>query len=208
MIKDSLESAGLVVNVEKSHWEPIQTGKWLGFELDTRQGLITVPPEKVAKLNQLLSQAEKLDVWPAKLLASITGRFISTSLALGPVARLRTRSMYCLLNTRQAWSDNLVINDDVKGELLFWKHCIDSFNGQKLWLSPSAVRVVYSDASGTGFASYTVKHGCHLAHGQWNEVERSKSSTWRELAAVARTLESVSGVLCNSRVKWFTDNQM
>ena len=91
------------------------TGKWLGFELDTRQGLITVPPEKVAKLNQLLSQAEKLDVWPAKLLASITGRIISMSLALGPVARLRTRSMYCLLNTRQAWSDNLVINDDVKG---------------------------------------------------------------------------------------------
>ena len=66
---------------------------------------------------------------------------------------------------------------------------------------------MYSDASGTGFAGYTVEHGFHLAHGQWNEVERSKNSTWRELAAVARTLESVSGVLYNSRVKWFTDNQ-
>ena len=62
-------------------------------------------------------------------------------------------------------------------------------------------------ASGTGFAGYTVEHGCHIAHGQWNELEIKKSSTWRELATVARVLEAVSSVLCNNRLKWFTDNQ-
>ena len=46
-----------------------------------------------------------------------------------------------------------------------------------------------------------------LLVGTGNKVEQAKSSTWRELAAVARTLESVSVLSCNSRVKWFTDNQ-
>ena len=206
-IRNSLDLAGFIVNSEKTHWEPKHNGKWLGFELDTVQGIVSIPTDKVAKLKQFLLQVESLNVCPAKMLASITGRIISMGLALGPISRLRTRAMYYLLNTRLSWSDNLIISDEVREEFLFWRNCIDSFNGQGLWRSPSAVRVVYSDASGTGYAGYTVEHGCHIAHGHWNEVEQGKSSTWRELAAVARTLESVSVLLCNNRVKWFTDNQ-
>ena len=127
----------------------------------------------------------------AKVLASLVGRIISMSLALGPIARLRTRNMYCLLNSRVSWYQNLAINQEVREELNFWNECIDSFNGQK---SPSTVRVVYSDASGTGYAGYTVQHGCHIAHGHWTVCERAKSSTWRELAAVARVLEAGSGL--------------
>ena len=76
-----------------------------------------------------------------------------------------------------------------------------------MWKSPSAVRIVYSDASGTGYGGYTVQHDCHIAHGLWTEHEKGKSSTWRELAAVARVLEAVGSLLQNSRVRWFTDNQ-
>ena len=115
--------------------------------------------------------------------------------------------MYTLLNSRTSWHDKLVVSEDVKEEFEFWNSCIDSFNGQKLWKSSSAVRCVYSDASGTGYAGYTVEHGCHVALGQWTDEEKGKSSTWRELAAVAKVLEAVSALLCNSRVKWFTDNQ-
>ena len=205
-IRNSLDLAGFVVNSEKTHWEPKHNGKWLGFELNTAQGIVSIPTEKIAKLKQFLLHVESLNVCPAKILASITGK-INMGLALGPISRLRTRAMYSLLDTRLSWSDDLIISDEVKEEFAFWKDCVDGFNGQRLWRSPSAVRVVYSDASGTGFAGYTVEHGCHIAHGHWNEVEQAKSSTWRELAAVARTLESVSILLCNSRVKWFTDNQ-
>ena len=102
--------------------------------------------------------------------------------------------MYCLLKSSVSWYQNLTINQEVREELNFWNECIDSFNGQKLWKSPSTVRVVYSDASGTGYAGYTVQHGCHIAHGHWTVYERAKSSTWRELAAVARVLEAVSGL--------------
>ena len=44
-------------------------------------------------------------------------------------------------------------------------------------------------------------------YGQWNKCEQVRSSTWRELAAVARVLEAVVIKLANYRVKWLTDNE-
>ena len=49
---------------------------------------------------------------------------------LGPVARLRTRSMYTLLNSRLSWYDSLEINDETRGEILFWNSCIDCLIGR------------------------------------------------------------------------------
>ena len=60
----------------------------------------------------------------------------------------------------------------MREKLGFWCSCIDSFNGQSLWKSPSAVRIAYSDASGTGYGGYTVQHGCHIGHGLWTEHEK------------------------------------
>ena len=47
----------------------------------------------------------------------------------------------------------------------------------------------------------------HVAHGCWKEHEVKHSSTWRELVAVARVMESVANKLGGTRVRWFTDNQ-
>ena len=69
------------------------------------------------------------------------------------------------------------------------------------------MRVVYTDASNSGYGGYVVEHGYHMATGQWSDEERVKSSTWRELRAVTLVLMSVSTKLKNQRVRWFTDNQ-
>lgn len=100
-----------------------------------------------------------------------------------------------------------MITPEARDELSFWVNNIDSFNGRKVWQAPSAVRVVYSDASDTGFGSYTVAHGDHIAHGQWTPLESRKSSTWRELRAVTLTLGAFAPRLSNHRVRWFSDNQ-
>ena len=71
----------------------------------------------------------------------------------------------------------------------------------RIWPSPSAVRVVYSDASSTG----CVEHGSYIANNcQWTEQEAQQSSTWHELRAVRQVLAKK---LYNQRVRWFTDNQ-
>ena len=84
---------------------------------------------------------------------------------------------------------------------------IGKVNGQPIWHSPSAVRIVYSDVSNTGYGGYTVEHGMHVAQGNWLEHEAKQSSTWRELVAVGRLLQAIASKLANMRVHWFTDNQ-
>ena len=92
-------------------------------------------------------------------------------------------------------------------ELQFWDQEIAKFNGQNIWHNPSAIRMVYSDASDIGYGGYMVEHGCHIAHGQWATDEAGRSSTWRELRAVRLVLEQLVSKLANERVCWFTDNQ-
>ena len=183
------------------------TAVMVGFNIDLEKGTIEVPQIKLDNLRtQLLMAAEHKELH-AKLLASLIGKLIPMSLAIGPVARLMTRSMYCLLNTREAWCDVLPLTAEALAEIEFWCSEITRFNGQNMWPSPSAVRVVYTDASDSGYAGYTVEHGCHIAHGQWLPEEASCSSTRRELRAVRSVLEALVTKLRNQPVRWLTDNQ-
>ena len=129
------------------------------------------------------------------------------SMALGPVASLMTRGLYTLLNTRQSWCETLPVTDDARSEVHFWLTETSKFNGQNIWIGLSALRVVYTDASQTGYAGYTVQHWCHIVQGQWLPGEANESSTWREIRAVRQVLESLQLKLSNERARWFTDNQ-
>ena len=73
IVKSSLEAAGFVINVDKSHWDPTKKGKWLGFEIDLGLGYIAVPKEKIEGLKQYLLQARDANTLPARTLAKIIG---------------------------------------------------------------------------------------------------------------------------------------
>ena len=207
MVKDTLVNAGFVTHVEKSQWEPSQIMSWLGFDLDLKKGIISVPTHKINALKDVIAGLQGQQSVSAKQIACVIGKIISMSIALGSVSRLMTRDLYALLNSRHSWFEKLTINPAAKQELTFWYKGIEEFNGQNIKRSPSAVRVVYSDASGTGFGGYMVEHGPQIAHGQWTTWEAEQSSTWRELKAVSTVLESFASQLANEHIRWFTDNQ-
>ena len=99
-----------------------------------------------AMLNGLriqLQQAAQQGRLHAKYLASIVENIILMSIAIGPISRLMTRSLYGLLSTRQAWCDMLKVTPEARAELEFWLGEIVKFNRQDIWPSPSAIRVVY-----------------------------------------------------------------
>ena len=106
-----------------------------------------------------------------------------------------------------AWCQKLTLSDGASQEIDFWLSEITKFNGTHIWPKPSAVRVVYSDASATGYGGYMVEHGNLIANGQWSPEEVKQSSTWHELRAVKMVLESFQSKLKHERVCWFTDNQ-
>ena len=102
---------------------------------------------------------------PARQLASVIIKIMSMSLALGPVTCLMTRSLYFVLNQRTAWCQSLVITPEASQELMFWLREIAKFNGRYIWPRPSAVRMVYSDASDVGYGGYIVEHGDLVTNG-------------------------------------------
>ena len=206
-VRETLGNAGFVTHPVKSQWQPVQRLTWLGFVIDTSLGHLEVPTEKITLLRRQIQQTLSMNQIPARLLASVVGRVIAMGLAIGPLTRFMTRSLYSVIEARSSWCERLQLSPEAEQELIFWRERISEYNAHPFWRAPSAVRVVYSDASDTGFGGYMVEHGPCTAYGQWSPEEAIQSSTWRELSAVYRVLHSMAAKLRNSRVRWFTDNQ-
>ena len=199
-IVSDLECAGFVLNSDKSRLKPQQIGPWLGFIINLVEGKFMVPEEKVSKLVKSIESILAPSLVHVRQLASCVGQIISMSLAVGPVARLRTRALYGVNNSRHSWADRLPLPAAAQEELVFWKSCLAQFNGQPIWFSPGATRVVYSDASSSGYGGHAVEVGPWVAHGQWSAYEATLSSTWRELKAVFMVLCSLAPKLAGNKV--------
>ena len=141
-----------------------------------------------------------------RALAGIAGQIISMSLALGPITRLMTRAMYRSIETRSSWSDSLLIPDCVINELKFWQSNLDSYNGFSIKHQHTPSRIVYSDASDTGYGGFVVGFPHLRVNGLWSKEEKLQSSTWRELAAVNKILSNLGGELAHEKVRWYSDN--
>ena len=98
IVVSDLDRAGFVLNVIKTHLEPVQIIDWLGFIMDLREGSFSVPQHKIDRLKSAIANVLILDATTARSLASIVGQIISMSLAIGPVSRLRTRALYSVIN--------------------------------------------------------------------------------------------------------------
>ena len=120
------------MHAEKCHWVPQQTGRWLGFDIDLKKGTISIPHEKIQRLRETLLGTRESLALQARTVASIVGTIISMGLGIGPVAWLRTRSLYALLESRQSWYDKLVVSTDAREENEFWLHSSEKYNGQNI----------------------------------------------------------------------------
>ena len=195
-VRYELQCAGFVTH-RKIPMDTIKKLGMVGLYCRPGKGEFSVPENKLDALKCQLQAISKAPGVPARQLASVIGRIMSMYLALGPVTRLMTRKLYFLLNQKTAWCQYLPLSLDAKQELAFWLERIAEFNGQNIWPKPSAMRVVYTDASDTGYGGYLVEHGNVVANGQWANDEAKQSSTWRELRAVRLVLECFQTLLKN-----------
>ena len=99
LVVSDLDKAGFVLNIPKSQLEPLRTGRWLGFILDLETGCFKVPEEKVERLKSVVQKVLPMSQVGVRLLAGIVGQIMSMSLALGPIARLRTRALYAVIDS-------------------------------------------------------------------------------------------------------------
>ena len=104
----------------------------------------------------------------AEAAASVVGKVIAMGLAIGPLTRFMTRSLYSVIEARSSWCERLHLSSEAEQELIFWQERISEYNAQPFWRASSAVRVVYSDASDTGLGGNMVEHGLCTAYSQWS----------------------------------------
>ena len=120
-LQADLKDAGFVLNVNKSRLVPHNVGEWLGFVVDLESGCFRVPDGKIVRLKSSLSSILCPINVPKRAVASIVGQIMSMSLAVGPVASLRTRALYTVINSCLSWKAIVCLSEEAKLEIAFWR---------------------------------------------------------------------------------------
>lgn len=176
--------------------------------MDLQNGIFQVPARRVEALKQLIATiiGERFMV-SARCLSRMTGSLVSMGLALGPVVRLWTRSIYSDICRADYWDKPFVMSQESQSEVLFWKDNFDC-SGYPIWSpSPKVEVLTYSDASGQGWGGFAVQFLDKVARGSWSCAESVKSSTFREVKAIRLVLESYSEEVRGKEVLHRTDNK-
>ena len=208
LVRWDVKLSGFVANDIKSQWTPAQMGELLGFVLDLSAGTFQVPQRRVDSFCLLLENiVSKGFVASACQLSRFTELLASMGLALGPVVRLWMRSLYRDILNSASWDSKFCMSDDAVCEVLFWRDNFDN-SGYPIWSpSPKPEVLSFSDASESGWGGFTAQVGGKVAVGSWSSEEMGRSSTFRELRATRRVLESLAPHLKGSEVLHRTDNK-
>ena len=179
----------------------------MGFIIDTKRMEFSVPQRKIHALTQLLTAASLTGKQSAKQVARITGHLISMSLAIGPTSRLFTRQMYRYISLQPNWYASSILPMECVNEISFWLNNLEKSNGFSIKLEDTATKILYTDASNTGYGGYLVQQeGNLVARGRFKEEERQRSLTHRELLAVVETMTAFIDKLRGENVTIYTDN--
>ena len=182
----------------------------MGAVLDSEDFTISIPE---ARINAVLSTIEEVESAVrisrrvhVRKIARMVGQIISMSVVLGNMSQIMTRYLSMDILKAYTWNSYIKLSPGSLGQVSFWKNSIQNVNVRRLKSYSVCSKIVYSDASQSGYAGYEVQSVNGVAHGQWSPFESVKSSTRRELKAVLNVILSLRDILANSRIKCFTDN--
>ena len=165
-----------------------------------------VPDNKLAKLKAILDSAIRDGFVTFGNLAKIAELVNSIYLAVGPIARLLTRQMYFVIESRPAWDSLLPISLSLMEKLKFWLLNIDCFSDYQIRPPLTLSVVIFTDASDVAFGEFSTNLNVSSVNGMWLADDKGQSSTYRELKAIYYVLASYVSQLENKKVKVFTDN--
>ena len=206
-VRRDLTAAGWYINEEKSNLVPHQEGRWLGFTIDTVHHMFWVPGDKIKKVLTRMEHTLWSERTTPRNVAKIAGQIISMEPAIGPLTSLMTRRMYKFVDNGEYWDEPKKLTSEARREIMFWSESIVAHNGYRIKPKHAITKVVYSDASNDGYGGYIVsKLDKPIAQGSFNEKQKEKSSTHREVFAVLHVLESLKKKLQGETILWHSDN--
>ena len=119
-VRTDIALSGFIANEEKSQWVPSQLGELLGLVLDLQHRIFQVPAKRVEALKQLIDTIiDNHFTVSARCLSRLSGSLVSMDLALGPVLRLWTSSIYRGICQANYWDKPFLVSQDSQSEVLF-----------------------------------------------------------------------------------------
>jgi len=138
--------------------------------MDLRNRIFQVPERRVQDLKQLINMIiGKRFTVSAICLSRLAGSLVSMRLALGPVVRLWTQSIYS--DVPIAWDKPFCMSQESQSEALFWMDNFDC-SGYPIWSpSPKVEVLCYSDASRLSWGGFAVQFSNKVARGSWSGAD-------------------------------------
>jgi len=209
VLEDDFERAGLLLQLLKCKPTPTRQIEHLGFEIDTVRGVFIAPPGRWQRMQVLATTLVENRGGLARKVLSILGQIRSLSRALGKVQFMYT--MHLQHAVSEVWGYRLDrflrLGEDEVGELRFWASLGREAYTTPIWRNPTArAMTLFTDASATGWGAKCLQTG-HTAADVLPAKSLGSSSTEREMLAVQKALQSLSGELAGSEVTVYTDSQ-
>jgi ribonuclease HI len=190
-VQDLLLNLGWTLSLEKCHLTPMQTVKFLGWELhfDTRMLRMTTKrrTELLRALFEMEALAENRMAVRCRQLASLLGslnflriQFPMASLYLTKLSATKTRGV-----RRSGWDGSTTLTPMIAGELKWWIRSI-SCNSPHSWKQMAADAVLTTDASPWGWGATLDRPGSDRIHmwGLWTTNQKRMTSNHKELEAI------------------------
>lgn len=116
---------------EKSNWEHTNKFSWIGYNIDPHSGFVFATDSRIVKLcsdlNDICAKSELSAFAHVKIIACFVGQIISMTRGCGNVTQIMTRYLHLIINSRRSWNSAVLVHDQGKEELCFWRDNFDYF---------------------------------------------------------------------------------
>ena len=183
---------------------------FLGIEIDTRAGVLRLPPEKLQRLQVALTQWEKRTDCEHKELESLVG-FLSHACKVVRSGRSFLRRMLNLLHEMQKpqhKSHPIRLNLEFRSDLQWWRMFVERWNGVSYLPHPSQLpqTEMASDASGNWGCGAWFDHSWFQV--QWDPYSRALPIAVKELIPIILAAERWGHRWRGMQVVCHCDNQV
>ena len=189
-----LHLLGFKVNFKKSDLVPSQRVTYLGFIFDTISMTVSLPEEKVRKIESLTASFLGKEFITVKQLQVLMGTLESTrpAVRVAPLHYRKTQALL-VLATRRKWSMKraLVISQGIKDELTWWVRELSNHSSSPMRDPPAQISI-WSDAAtseGCGWGGHSSLG--QTAQGVWSESERSLHINVLETMGAVKVVEAL-----------------
>ncbi|XP_053138354.1 uncharacterized protein LOC128339002 [Hemicordylus capensis] len=201
----ALEQHGFLINTAKSHLSLSLQIRHLGVIINTLEGKIFLPEDRVHVIRSETKRILLSHRSPLLSLARLLGLMVSTLEAV-PWASLHLRDLQWFLLRYQAYISRrrniaIALPPQVQKSLLWWTRTQNLSVGKGFLEQPKLI--VTTDASNRGWGAHCLQHS---AQGRWDSHEQSHSINWLELRAIRLALLHFQPLVQGQDVLVKTDN--